>query len=47
LLRQGERFATLCEGLCEWIDETQAAAQAAIYLRRWVQDGLISRIGLD
>ena len=47
LLRQGERFATLCEGLCEWIDETQAAAQAAIYLRRWVQDGLVSRIGLD
>jgi hypothetical protein len=47
LLRQGECFATLCEGLCEWVDETQAAAQAAIYLRRWVQDGLVSRIGLD
>jgi Putative DNA-binding domain len=47
LLRQGERFATLCEGLCEWIDETQAAAQAALYLRRWVDDGLVSRIGLD
>ncbi|MGB7934449.1 MAG: DNA-binding domain-containing protein [Gammaproteobacteria bacterium] len=47
LLRQGESFATLCEGLCEWIDEMQAAAQAALYLRRWVQDGLVSRIGLD
>jgi hypothetical protein len=47
LLRQGESFATLCDGLCEWIDETQAAAQAAIYLRRWVQDGLVSRIRLD
>jgi hypothetical protein len=47
LLRQGERFATLCEGLCEWIDEAQVAAQAAIYLRRWVEDGLVSRIGLD
>jgi hypothetical protein len=47
LLRQGECFATLCEGLCEWIDETRAAAQAALYLRRWVQDGLVSHIGLD
>jgi hypothetical protein len=47
LLRQGESFASMCEGLCEWIDEAQVAAQAAIYLHRWVQDGLVSRIELD
>ncbi len=47
LLRRGESFEAMCEGLCEWIDETQVAAQAARYLRRWVQDGLVSRIGLD
>jgi len=47
VLRQGENFAMLCEGLCEWFDDTQAASQAAVYLRRWVQDGLVSRIGLD
>jgi Putative DNA-binding domain len=47
MLRRGESFAAMCEGLCEWIDETQVAAQAARYLHRWVQDGLVSRIGLD
>jgi hypothetical protein len=46
-LRQGESFAAMCEGLCEWIDETRVAAQAALYLRRWVQDGLVTRIELD
>jgi hypothetical protein len=47
LLRQGKSFATLCEGLCEWIDEAEAPARAALYLRRWVQDGIIARIELD
>ena len=47
LLRQGESFAAMCEGLCEWIDEAQVAGQAARYLHRWVQDGLVSRIGLN
>ena len=46
-LRQGARFAELCEGLCEWCDESRVAAQAALYLRRWVHDGLIVRIELD
>ncbi len=47
VLRQGHSFAAMCEGLCEWIDETRVAAQAALYLRRWVQDGLVVRIELD
>lgn len=46
-LRRGENFAAMCEGLCEWIDETRVAAQAARYLHRWVQDGLVVRIDLD
>jgi hypothetical protein len=46
-LRGGHSFATLCEGLCEWVEETAAPARAALYLRRWVQDGLIARIELD
>jgi hypothetical protein len=46
-LRQGESFARLCEGLCEWVEATGVAAQAALYLRRWVQDGLVVRIELD
>jgi hypothetical protein len=47
VLRQGENFAAVCEGLCEWHDEAGVAAQAALYLRCWVQDGLIARIELD
>lgn len=47
VLRQRHSFAAMCEGLCEWFDETQVAAQAALYLRRWVQDGLVCRIELD
>jgi hypothetical protein len=47
LLRQGGSFAAMCEGLCEWIDEASVAAQAALYLQRWVKDGLVARIELD
>jgi hypothetical protein len=46
-VRDGTHFAAMCEGLCEWHDENHAAAQAALYLRRWVQDGLVVRIELD
>lgn len=46
-LRQGECFAAICEGLCEWCEENHVAAQSALYLRRWVQDGLVVRIELD
>ena len=46
-LRQRKPFAAMCEGLCEWYDEGHAAAQAALYLRRWVQDGLVVRIERD
>jgi hypothetical protein len=47
LLRKGENFAAVCEGLCEWIEEPKVASQAARYLHRWVQDALVSRIGQD
>jgi hypothetical protein len=46
-LRGGDPFAATCEGLCEWYDDSHAAAQAALYLQRWVQDGLVVRIELD
>lgn len=46
-LHKGEPFAVMCEGMCEWYDENNSATQAALYLRRWVQDGLVVRIELD
>ena len=44
---RGESFATLCEGLCEWIDAQNVAAHAAGLLKQWVTDGLIREITLS
>jgi hypothetical protein len=39
--RTGQSFGELCVALCEHLDETEAAGQAAGFLRGWVQSGLI------
>jgi hypothetical protein len=39
--RAGADFATVCGGLCEWVDEDQAPARAASFLKRWVIDQLV------
>lgn len=41
--RSGSSFGELCELLCAGSDETAAAAQAAGFLREWLQSGLIVR----
>lgn len=41
VIRNGNNFAVLCEGLCEWVTEEQSAATAAGMLYRWISDGLI------
>jgi len=38
-------FAEICEGLCEWIDAQNVAVHAAGLLKRWITDGLISKLG--
>jgi hypothetical protein len=43
-LLAGRDFASLCAGLCEWIDEANAPAHAAGMLKRWINDGLIAKI---
>jgi hypothetical protein len=37
----GGSFATICEGLCEWIDPANSAMEAASLLKRWVVDELL------
>jgi len=39
--RAGETFGELCVLLCEHVDETEAALQAAGFLRGWVESGLL------
>ncbi|MDQ3196404.1 MAG: DNA-binding domain-containing protein [Pseudomonadota bacterium] len=41
-IRSGANFAEVCSGLCEWIDELQAARHAAELLKGWVSEELIS-----
>ncbi len=43
--QRGEHFAALCEGLCQWKDESEVAVHAAGLLKQWIIDGLVTRIG--
>jgi hypothetical protein len=44
--RAGHSFGELCVALCEHLEETAAARQAAGFLRGWVESGLIVRTWL-
>lgn len=41
---KGENFATICEGLCEWIDAPNVALHAAGLIKLWITDGIVSSI---
>jgi hypothetical protein len=41
----GASFAEICEGLLEWIDAEQVALIAAGFLKQWIGDQLLSRLG--
>ena len=40
----GTRFSELCEGLCRWLPEHEVAQRAAGFLRRWINDRLVTAI---
>ena len=37
----GDSFANLCEGVCEWVDEEHAPARVAGFLAQWLSDDLL------
>jgi hypothetical protein len=41
----GANFAEICEGLLEWIDAEQVALTAAGFLKQWISDQLLTRLG--
>ena len=41
----GTNFAEICEGLLEWVDAQQVALVAAGFLKQWIGDQLLSRVG--
>lgn len=44
--RDAAAFPAICEGLCEWLEQDQAAAAAAAWLRSWVDDEVIADLTL-
>ncbi|MDR3476879.1 MAG: DNA-binding domain-containing protein [Gammaproteobacteria bacterium] len=40
----GNNFSTICEGLCAWVDEEVVAMHAAMLLKRFILDNLITNI---
>lgn len=40
--RSGASFGEICTALCAWVTEARAPAQAAGFLREWLQSGLIT-----
>ncbi len=46
-LIEGQNFAEVCEGLCEWVDESEVAQFAAAALSRWIQEDVFSEICLS
>ncbi len=43
----GANFATICEGLLEWIDAEQVALTAAGFLKQWISDQLLTNLDKD
>jgi len=41
----GACFAEICEGLLEWVDSEQVALTAAGFLKQWIADQMLVRIG--
>ena len=44
---QGASFASLCEGVCEWVDEEHAPARVAGFLSEWLNEKLLINIVLE
>lgn len=43
----GQPFGEICLGLCQWVDEQNAALRAASLLKGWISSGLISAIQIS
>ena len=46
LAQAGENFSEVCEALSEHVGEDQAALRAAVLLKQWLNDGLLTAIDL-
>lgn len=44
---KGANFAAICEGLLEWIDESQVGLVAAGFLKQWIADQMVLNLDND
>ena len=44
---QGQCFAEVCTGLCEWLDEEQVVMNTAGFLQAWLRDGWIADVEVN
>ncbi len=46
-IMKGHTFGEICEGLCRWVDEQDAALRAASLLKGWISSKLISAVEIN
>lgn len=46
-MRDGKNFSSICEGLCEWIEEDKVGMHAAMLLKRFLLDNLITSVAVN
>ena len=39
--RAGSPFGEICEGLCEWMADSEATVRSASLLKLWIEEGLL------
>lgn len=44
---EGVSFESLCQGVCEWVDEEHAPSRVAGFLGIWINDGLLRDINFQ
>ncbi|WP_198264875.1 DNA-binding domain-containing protein [sulfur-oxidizing endosymbiont of Gigantopelta aegis] len=45
-MMSGADFSAVCSGICEWVDEQNAALRAVGFMQNWINDGFIKEIAL-
>ncbi len=39
---EGENFATVCAGVCEWVDEQYVPVRVAGFIHNWINEGVLT-----
>ena len=45
-VRSGDSFSEICAGICEWVDEQNAAARVAGFIQSWIQEQFVCDVRL-